>query len=213
MRPLTDGCPKPLLRVNGKALIVYHLEALKRAGIASVVINHCWLGEQIEQALGDGSDFGLHITYSHETEPLETAGGILHALDKLEDEFIVVNGDVFTAFDFSRLCVLNQQAHLVLVPNPAHHPAGDFGIDQGWLTNQHSQRHTFSGIACYKKTFFDGVTEGKSALAPLLRAGAEQQKITAELYQGLWCDVGNPHRLQQLQSPAHENSNAPGGAQ
>ena len=200
MRPLTDSCPKPLLQVKGKALIEYHLEALKRAGIQSVVVNVSWLGAQIEQALGDGPRFGLKILYSHESEALETAGGIIQALDKLDDEFIVVNADVFTDFDFSRLLKLTHPAHLVLVPNPEHNAQGDFSLEQGLLSNQLQPRYTFSGIACYKKTFFDGVGSGKKALAPLLRAGAEQQQISAELFTGVWSDVGNPQRLQLLQA-------------
>ena len=170
MRPLTDTCPKPLLPVNGKPLIVYHLEALKRAGIDSVVINHSWLGEQIERRLGDGSSYGLKIQYSHETQALETAGGIIHAFDKLEDEFMVVNGDVFTDYDFSRLLNPAQEAHLVLIPNPAHHPQGDFSIVQGWLSNtagihNDEQRYTFSGIASYKKSFFYGLSPGRAGAA------------------------------------------------
>jgi len=199
MRPLTDSCPKPLLQVKGKSLIEYHLEALKRAGMQSVVINLSWLGEQIEQALGDGSRYGLKISYSYETEALETAGGIIQALGELDDEFVVVNADVFTDFDFSRLLKLRHQAHLVLVPNPEHNSQGDFSLEQGLLSNQQQQRYTFSGIACYKKTFFDGIGSGKRALAPLLRAGAEQQQISAELFTGVWSDVGNPQRLQLLQ--------------
>jgi len=199
MRPLTDRCPKPLLQVKGKALIEYHLEALKRAGIQSVVVNLCWLGDQIERALGDGSRFGLNILYSYETEALETAGGIIQALDKLDDTFIIVNADVFTDFDFSRLLKLRHQAHLVLVPNPEHNALGDFAIEQGLLSNQAQQRYTFSGIACYKKTFFEAIGGGKRALAPLLRAGAEQQQISAELFTGVWSDVGSPQRLQLLQ--------------
>jgi len=199
MRPLTDSCPKPLLQVKGKSLIEYHLEALKRAGMQSVVINLSWLGEQIEQALGDGSRYGLKISYSYETEALETAGGIIQALGELDDEFVVVNADVFTDFDFSRLLKLRHQAHLVLVPNPEHNSQGDFSLEQGLLSNQQQQRYTFSGIACYKKIFFDGIGSGKRALAPLLRAGAEQQQISAELFTGVWSDVGNPQRLQLLQ--------------
>lgn len=169
MRPLTDSCPKPLLPVNGKSLIVYHLEALKRAGIVSVVINHSWLGDQIEQQLGDGTRYGLKISYSHETQALETAGGIIHALDKLEDEFIVVNGDVFTDFDFRRLLNPEHEAHLVMIPNPAHHAQGDFSITQGLLSNNTgarngAQRYTFSGMASYRKSFFSGLDEGKQAL-------------------------------------------------
>lgn len=199
MRPLTDSCPKPLLTVKGKPLIVYHLEALYQAGIRSVVINVSWLGEQIQQTLGDGSAYGLQLHYSVETEALETAGGIIKALDKLDEEFIVVNGDVYTEYDFNHLKDLSQQAHLVLVPNPRHNPEGDFGIDRGMLVNASSQPYTFSGISAYKKSFFAGCHAGRQALSPLLRKAADEARISAELYRGRWSDVGTPARLQQLQ--------------
>ena len=198
MRPLTDSCPKPLLEVHHKALIVYHLEALKRAGIDRVVINISWLAEQIQQALGDGSAYGLCIDYSYEAEALETAGGIVQALDKLDDVFIVVNADVYTDFDYSRLLSLEAQAHLVLVPNPQHNVAGDFAIEHGCLSNSEQSRYTFAGIAAYRKSFFQHLPEGKSALAPLLRKAADQRHISAELYEGQWSDVGTVDRLQQL---------------
>lgn len=200
MRPLTDGCPKPLLEVNGKPLIVYHLEALRRAGIDSVVINVSWLGEQIEQALGNGSGFGLRIHYSREPEPLETAGGIIQALDWLDESFIVVNGDIWTDFDFGYLQPPHGLAHLVLVTNPDHNPAGDFAVDHGLLSNAEHPRFTFSGIACYRKSFFLDHAQGRRALAPLLRAGAGQGAISAEIYAGEWSDVGTPARLRALQS-------------
>lgn len=200
MRPLTDSCPKPLLTINGKPIIVYHLEALKKAGITSVVINVSWMADKIIQYLGDGSAYGVSITYSDEPEALETAGGIINALDKLDDEFIVVNGDVFTDYDFSRLTALTRQAHLVLVDNPTHNQHGDFSIHQGVLSNNESCRFTFSGIACYQKSFFSDVIEGKQALAPLLRKKANKQLVTAEIYQGVWSDVGTPQRLNELQS-------------
>lgn len=199
MRPLTDTCPKPLLTIKGKPLIVYHLEALKKAGINSVVINVSWLSEQIQQALGDGNEYGLQIQYSVETQALETAGGIIQALDKLDDEFIVVNGDVFTDFDFTRLLPLAADAHLILVDNPEHNSSGDFAIEQGLLVNQGAQQYTYAGISCYKKSFFAGENEGRKALPPMLRAAADQQRISAELYQGMWNDIGTPERLQQLQ--------------
>jgi len=200
LRPLTDNCPKPLLTINDKPLIVYHLEALKRAGIESVVINISWLGDQIQQALGDGSQFGLSISYSHEAEALETAGGIIQALDQLDDHFIVVNADVYTDYDFSRLLNLQTAAHLVLVPNPQHNPSGDFAIEQKWLSNKSQPRYTFSGVASYKKSFFDDLEPGQRALAPLLRLAAEQQICSAELFNGMWSDVGTASRLESLQN-------------
>ncbi len=198
MRPLTDSCPKPLLEVNHKALLSYHLESLKRAGVERVVINVCWLAEQITSYVGDGSQFGLTVDYSFEQQALETAGGIVQALDKLDDEFIVVNADVFTDYDFSQLLEINADAHLVLVANPEHNQTGDFAIEDGFLSNAEHLRHTFSGIAAYKKIFFKGLSEGRQALAPLLRRAADEGRITAELYSGLWSDIGTPERLQQL---------------
>jgi len=199
MRPLTDRCPKPLLKVKGKPLIVYHLEALKKAGIDSVVINVSWLADHIQQTLGDGSSFGLHIQYSVEDEALETAGGIIQALDKLDDEFMVVNGDVFCDYDFTRLLNLSAEAHLVLVPNPEHNQVGDFGVSNGLLLNSSHQQYTFSGLSCYRKSFFNGLDQGRRALAPLLRAQADQQNVSAELFDGLWSDVGTIERLDSLQ--------------
>lgn len=199
MRPLTDNCPKPLLEVCGKPLIVHHLEALKRAGIDSVVINVCWLSEQIMSLLGDGASWGINIVYSHENEALETAGGIIQALDHLQDEFIVVNGDVFTDFDFRHLPSAEHPGHLVMVPNPEHNPQGDFAIHDGLLSNNPQNRFTFSGIACYQKKFFKGYNLGRRALAPMFRAGADNHELGAEVYEGFWSDVGTIDRLHSLQ--------------
>jgi N-acetyl-alpha-D-muramate 1-phosphate uridylyltransferase len=198
MRPLTDHCPKPLLQVADKTLIAYHLEALKQAGIKNVVINVSWLADQIQHALGNGSQFGLSIEYSPEAEALETAGGIVQALDKLDDKFIVVNADVFTDYDYSALLDFKSEAHLVLIPNPAHNAQGDFAIENGLLSNAENNRFTFSGIAAYRKSFFKELQPGKQALAPLLRKAADRQRISAELYAGEWNDIGTPQRLQAL---------------
>ncbi len=198
MRPLTDSCPKPLLEVNGKPLIVYHLEALRSAGIESVVINLSWLGDQVESALGGGERFGLRIRYSREPEALETAGGIVRAMPWLDESFIVINADVFTDFDLGYLQTPHELAHLVLVDNPAHNAAGDFGIEEGMLSNGTGQHYTFAGIACYRKSFFTGLTDAKRPLAPMLQKGAESGQISAELYQGFWRDVGTIERLEEL---------------
>jgi len=198
LRPLTDTCPKPLLEVKGKPLIVYHLEALQKAGIQSVVINVSWLSEQIQHTLGDGSQFGLSIVYSYEEEALETAGGIVRALDLLQDEFIVVNADIFCDYDFKRLIETPGDTHLVMVPNPEHNSQGDFAIQQGLLSNAIKNRLTFTGIARYRKSFFEGLLPGKQSLAPLLRAAADNKQVTAELFTGLWSDVGTRERLSAL---------------
>ena len=203
MRPLTDRTPKPLLQVGGKPLIVWHLERLARAGFSDIVINHAHLGAQLEKALGDGGQFGVHIQYSAEGEALETAGGIAYALPLLGNEpFLVVNGDVFCDFDFSRIMQRPMDgvvAHLVLVDNPLQHPHGDFVLDHGKLVEEGDTRLTFSGIGIYRPELFASVVRGsKAKLAPLLRAEISQGRVSAEHYRGHWVDVGTPERLQAL---------------
>ncbi|WP_306523944.1 N-acetylmuramate alpha-1-phosphate uridylyltransferase MurU [Rheinheimera sp.] len=202
MRPLTDHLPKPLLPVAGKPLIVHHIEALARAGIIDIVINHAWLGALIEQQLGDGSQFGVRLHYSAEGETgLETAGGIKKALPLLGAEpFLVVNGDVLTDFNFAALTkVLPAQllAHLVLVPNPPQHPQGDFGFDfaTAKVTSQGTEQFTFSGIGLYRPEFFADVPDGKQKLAPFLRQAMAQSQVSGDIYRGFWADIGTPERL------------------
>ena len=198
LRPLTDTVPKPLLEVRGRPLIEYHLEALSRAGFAEIVINLSWLGNQVRHHLGNGSDFNLAIEYSDEPEALETAGGILQALPLLGERFIVVNADIFTDYDFSRLKRSDGKAHLVLVENPQHNPAGDFTLVESIVGNDGPARYTFSGISQYHRSFFDGLVPGKQALAPLLHTAAKQQQVTGELFTGAWSDIGTLERLQAL---------------
>ena len=198
MRPLTDSKPKPLLEVRGKPLIVHHLQALANAGFDDVVVNLSWLGGQIREYLGDGRSFGVRIAYSPEPEPLEVAGGIVQALDLLSDRFVVVNGDVFTDYDFARLREADSEAHLVLVDNPAHHPRGDFALEDGLITESDGPRYTYSGIACFRRSFFSGLERGKRALAPMLREAARTGRVSAELYPGEWNDVGTVARLEAL---------------
>ncbi len=206
MRPLTDHTPKPLLKVGGKPLIVWHLENLSRAGFKEVVINHAHLGSQIEAALGDGSQWNLQIQYSPETVALETAGGIANALPLLTDNgskneaFLVVNGDTFTDIDFAQITLApNMLAHLVLVNNPPQHPNGDFAIDAGMLINQGEQMRTFSGVGIYHPNLFASIKRGDAAkLAPLLRQAIAENKATAQYHQGVWHDIGTPERLQAL---------------
>lgn len=200
MRPLTLHTPKPLLPVAGKPLIEYHIERLVAAGCRELVINHAWLGEQIEQALGDGSRWGVFIQYSAETEPLETGGGIRRALPLLGDEpFILVNGDVWTDYDFSVLPrQLDGLAHLVLVNNPEHHPQGDFLLqDDRVLTEGQGQRLTYSGIAVLSPQLLADCEQGAFKLAPLLRVAMTAGAVSGEHYGGRWLDVGTPERLQQ----------------
>jgi len=198
MRPLTDSTPKPLLEVCGKPLVVHHLEALARAGFDEIVINLSWLGEQIRDRLGNGAAFGVSIAYSEEIEALETAGGIQQALPMLGERFVVVNGDVFSDYDFARLRNRDSLAHLVLVENPDHHPAGDFGLAGSIVTNDASPRYTFSGIAQYQRKFFADLAPGKQALAPLFRTAADCNQVSGELFLGKWVDIGTPERLASL---------------
>jgi MurNAc alpha-1-phosphate uridylyltransferase len=206
MRPLTDSVPKPLLKVKGKPLIEYHLEALKRAGYQRVVINHAWLGQQIESVLGKGERFGLDILYSAETHALETAGGISHAMPLLcpsaEDEmFIVINGDIFTDFDFDTLPTYlpkGLEAHLVMVDNPSHNTDGDFYFTEFGLHPKQGQKLTFSGIALYRKSFFAQINFAVAPLAPMLRTAINQGLIGAQHFTGQWTDVGTPQRLTEL---------------
>lgn len=200
MRPLTDTTPKPLLKVGGKALIEYHLDNIKQAGLHDVVINHAWLGAQIETSLGDGSRYGLRIEYSREAEALETAGGIRQALALLGDEpFIAINGDIWTDYSLASLPqALTGLAHLVMVDNPPQHPAGDFMLQSGFLLPEGPDCLTFSGIGLYRPALFAGLKPGKSPLAPLLREAMKNRDITGEHYTGRWFDIGTPQRLHEL---------------
>ena len=215
MRPLTDTIPKPLLQVQGKSLLAWHLEALAKAGLTQVVINHAWLGEQIEASLGSGKQFGLQIFYSREESALETAGGICKALPLLRanDYFLVINGDVFTPqFPIQgliqRVLELRSQdqllAHLIMVPNPPQHPHGDFYLDQTMVrddgyTGATGAKLTFSGIGVYHYTLFKGLISGQSAkLAPILRKAMADNRVSGEKYLGSWHDVGSPERLAEL---------------
>ncbi len=216
MRPLTDHTPKPLLKVGGKPLIVWHLERLAKAGFKQIVINHAHLGQQIEDALGSGAQWGVSIQYSPEKVALETAGGIANALDLLgEKPFLVVNGDIYTDFDFKNIAleanqdtasggIKNVLAHLVLIDNPPQHPNGDFAIDflnqnHGMLRHTGGKMLTFSGIGVYHPSLFAEVTKGEAAkLAPLLRKAIDNNAASAQYYQGVWHDIGTPGRLKQL---------------
>ena len=198
LRPLTDKTPKPLLEVRGKPLIVHHLERLRDAGITHIVINTSWLAEQIQFALGDGSTYGVSIQYSYEgPEPLETGGGIFKALPLLGREpFMVVNGDIFTDFPFETLkhrLKADFLAHLVMVPNPQHHPKGDFHLSPvGHLRMEGEPKLTYSGIGVYKAAFFKECRAGKFALLPLFQDAMRQEALSGEQYSGAWSDVGRP---------------------
>lgn len=200
MRPLTDHTPKPLLPVAGKPLIVWHIERLRAAGITELVINHAWLGEQLEAALGDGRAHGVRIAWSREGEALETLGGIVQALPLLGHEpFLVVNGDIWCDIDFGQLSLpADCLATLVLVDNPVQHPNGDFGLQQGRVLAEGEPRLTFSGVGLYHPALFADCRPGKAPLAPLLRAAMARRQIAGVHHRGRWFDIGTPARLQQL---------------
>jgi MurNAc alpha-1-phosphate uridylyltransferase len=202
MRPLTDVLPKPLLEVHGKALIVWHIEKLVQSGFSEIIINLAHLGHKIPEALGNGSKWGITITYSDESEfgALESAGGILNALTLLgEEPFLVVNGDVFCDYEFnSNFELKDKLAHLILVPNPEHNLKGDFALEDSCVYNEGRQKYTFSGIAYYNPKIFMGLRKGKSALAPLLREKIAQNLLNGELYTGVWHDIGTPQRLDEI---------------
>lgn len=204
MRPLTDHTPKSLLEVNGKSLISMIIISLSRAGITELVINLAHLGEKIADALGDGSALGVRITYSRETEALETAGGIAHALPLLGDEpFIAVNADVYSDYDFAALVLAAQRlratgplAHLVLVDNPPQHPRGDFALENDRVQRDGAAKFTFSGMGAYHPALFADVTRGARArLADLLIAAMPAGQVTGEHYCGRWHDIGTAERL------------------
>jgi N-acetyl-alpha-D-muramate 1-phosphate uridylyltransferase len=210
LRPLTDHCPKPLIEVRGKRLIEWHLEALAAAGVREVVINTAWLEEQFPAALGDGSRWGLAIRYSMEGRDhgaaLETAGGIAKALPHLADPFWVVSGDVFVpgfAFDAGRALRFAQArtlAHLWLVSNAPHHPAGDFGLDAAsGLATRCTPRLTWNSVGLFRAALFDGLAPDKPMkLRPLLDAALDAGRLGAERWDGAWTDVGTVERLNAL---------------
>ena len=201
MRPITDALPKPLVAVGGRPLIEWHLAALARAGIREVVVNLSWLGSQLREALGDGRAFGVAISYSEEGPvPLETGGGIFRALPLLTPgPFLVVNADIFTDIDFAALG-LEDDAHarLVLIPNPAHHPKGDFGLDNDLVVSRDTGRFTYSGVGVYREEFFHDCSAGRFPLLPLLNRAIAARRVRGQLHAGEWCDVGTVERLERL---------------
>lgn len=203
MRPLTDTLPKPLLTVNDKPLIEYHIEKLSQLPITDIVINQAWLGHLLPQHVGYGGRWNVKIHYSNEGDnALETAGGIKKALSLIDEDYLlVVNGDVWTDFDFSTLPKQLPQgilAHLILVDNPAHNPNGDFALSSSGLLANGSEQFTFSGIAVYHRQFFDNIEEGVNELGPLIRQQMTEETVSGEIYSGKWFDIGTPQRLEQL---------------
>lgn len=205
LRPLTDRLPKPLIEAGGKPLLAWHLERLARAGFDDIVINVSHLGWMIKQRFGSGAAFGVSIAWSREAAPLETAGGIAQARDLLGPApFLLVNGDIWSDYDFSHMHALQLEArlaHLVLVPNPPHAPRGDFSLHAGAVGNEATPRYTYAGIALLSPRLVAGVAAGDNApLAPLLRAAASRGESSGELFQGIWRDAGTAERLAELES-------------
>ncbi|WP_425318269.1 N-acetylmuramate alpha-1-phosphate uridylyltransferase MurU [Pseudomonas nitroreducens] len=205
LRPLTLHTPKPLVRAGGVPLIEYQLQALRQAGFDQLVINHAWLGQQIEDHLGDGSAVGVSIRYSPEGEPLETGGGIFKALPLLgDDAFVIANGDIWTDFDYASLhgaLAEGDLAHLVLVDNPGHHTRGDFCLRDGRVSDYREGQPslTYSGIAILRPQLFDGCQPGAFKLAPLLRQAMEARRVSGVHHRGRWIDVGTHERLADVE--------------
>jgi MurNAc alpha-1-phosphate uridylyltransferase len=198
LRPLTDEQPKPLLEVRGQSLIEHHLQTLRDEGIAIVVINLGWLGDQIVRRVGSGSRYGLDVVYSPEGDNiLETGGGIHNALPLLgADPFIVVNADIFTDMPLPKKPLAEgMRGHLVMVPRPEYRPHGDFDLCDGLVRNGDQPSLTFSGVAIYRPEFFAGCEAGRFPLAPMLREAADAGQLSGEVYSGVWMDVGTPERL------------------
>ena len=226
MRPLTDTCPKPLLKVRGRPLIVWHILNLVRAGITEIVINHAHLGHMIEEELGDGSKYGASIAYSPEAKALETAGGIANALHLLGDEpFLAVSGDIYCPyFDFEQVKdVLHDKdiwgnphapekrdiCWLYLTPNPWHNPDGDFALDMYTLSNTGEPKWNFAGIGVYRPEMFDGIKPGEHArFGPLMRKFIELGQVGGEVYTGEWVNVGTVEQLEQLNAPLARKAGA-----
>ena len=202
MGELTRDIPKPLISARGKPLIEWHLEKLSTTGFKDIVINVCYLPEIIKDFVGDGSKWKLNVTYSEENPILETAGGIKNALSLLGKEpFAVINADIFSNFDYAKLQLINlnntSDGHLVLVRNPEHNQAGDFGLlDNNCLAVNSDILYTFSGIAVYHPRFFNELELGiKMQLLPLLNSSISHSLIKGELFEGVWSDIGTPERL------------------
>ncbi|GGM20249.1 nucleotidyltransferase [Pseudomonas asuensis] len=203
LRPLTLHTPKPLVKACSVPLIEYQIRALAAAGFNDLVINHAWLGQQIEDHLQDGSRFGVNIVYSPEEEPLETGGGIFKALPLLgEEPFLIANGDIWTDYDYRSLqLTTGDLAHLILVDNPLHHPGGDFFLSDGRVVEagEACDRLTYSGIAILHPALFDGCKAGTFKLAPLLHAAIAEGRVSGTRYAGQWVDVGTHERLAEAE--------------
>ncbi len=210
MRPLTDTIPKPLLEVASQPLIVWHIEKLASCGFSEIIINIAHLGDMIKDRLGNGSEWGVTITYSDEQKEgaLESAGAIIKALPLLEDEtFLVLNADIWCDYEFDpHFCLQNDTlAHLVLVPNPPHNENGDFSLQDGRLLKSAKEMFTFAGIGYYSPKLFHKLAYGKRALAPLLKDAIQKDMLSGELYRGVWHDIGTPQRLKDIKNTRKKN--------
>ena len=207
LRPLTDSIPKPLIEVGGQTLIEHHLQKLAQTGFREVVINLAHLGDMIRNSLGDGSRWGLNILYSQEPEgALDTGGGIYQALPLLGDSpFAVINGDVYSDYPLARLRTIKcSHAHLILIPNPEHNPAGDFELQGGYVSkasaSDGNSTYTFSGISVYHPRFFKAAPKGRFSVVPMLFEAANLQRVTGEVFRGDWHDIGSLERLEKLRN-------------
>lgn len=208
MRPLTDTCPKPLLQAGSHRLIDYHIFALKKIGVLDIIINTSWLADVIHREIGDGRNYDLRILYSDEPYPaLETAGAIVKALPLLgEQPFVVVNGDIFIDYDFSRLhLAAGDLGHLVLVQNPSQHPHGDFGLREHRVVCEPQRSWTFSGVAMYRPELFAEMEPGRRPLKPLLDSAIDDDRLSGEIHRGRWHDIGTPERLEELNLRLHDH--------
>jgi len=201
LRPLTNDIPKALVEVGGEPLLERHLRSLSAGGVETVVINLGWLGGQILERIGSGERFGLNVIYSQEGDDiLETGGGIDRALPMLgSDPFLVVNADVFTDMPVPGVELHDSDlAHLVLVPTPADKKSGDFALSGDRVSNSGDSMVTFSGVSIYRPEFFDGCEAGRFSVVPMLRAAADDGRVSGSIYEGLWRDVGTPEKLAEL---------------
>lgn len=207
MQALTQQTPKPLLTINGIPLIVHLINQLKKQGLTHLVINVSYLKEKIIDYLGSGSKFGVTITYSEESERLETAGGIIKALPLLGSEpFLVVSSDIYTDFNFNSLILPpNKKAHLVLVNNPPYHPKGDFSLTHGLVSRENPRDYlTFANISIFSPRFFDAIAQGRRPLGPLLFAASQQNQVSGEKFNGLWYNATTPSDLKTIHEKASQ---------
>jgi N-acetyl-alpha-D-muramate 1-phosphate uridylyltransferase len=203
MRPLTNTTPKPLLQAGGKSLIEYHIDALARAGVEDIVVNLAWKGSMLRDALGNGTRFGIKLHYSEEGDSaLETGGGVFRALPLLGDEpFIVVSGDIWCPYPFGDLrtrLAERDVAHFVLVPNPSFHTKGDFGLQADRVTNAADERYTYANIGVFRSAFFEGCRAERFPLVPIMRQRIDEGRVSGELYEGPWRNIGTPAQLAEL---------------